>query len=351
MSARLTTSALPPDLGRKSRRASLLSAQTRRMHRTLHLVYSFTCNLSCGHCIFRCRPCEGLTMGIARAKRYIDKAGQVGIRRIVFTGGEPFLYHQEIRILIQYAAQRGMETAVITNAAWASSRNQVRQYLSDLQQRGLESITLSTDRYHLIDVPLENLKNVLAVAEEIGLRAGVKIARLPHDPVAQRLYLSLRNHSSRIRLQEILPVGRASHLRPGLPLKTSSGFLRSGCSTPPVLLPDGHLMTCCNLPARDMRHHDYPFILGNAEMEPLPFLLRKRFGDPILSLLREKGPSLLLALAAESEPGFESLRQALYHSGCDLCFQVFCKLPDKSSLYAALREGTDKQNANCGVPS
>jgi len=290
-------------------------------------------------------------MGIARAKRYIDKAGQVGIRRIVFTGGEPFLYHQEIRILIQYAAQRGMETAVITNAAWASSRNQVRQYLSDLQQRGLESITLSTDRYHLIDVPLENLKNVLAVAEEIGLRAGVKIARLPHDPVAQRLYLSLRNHSSRIRVQEISPLGRAAHLRPALPLKTSCSFLRSGCATPPVLLPDGHLMTCCNLPAQDMRCQDYPFILGNAEREPLPFLLGKRFADPILRLLRDKGPSLLLALAVEAEPRFKCHHQALYHSGCDLCFQVFCKLPNKDFLYAALQERIDKRNENRGVPS
>jgi len=351
MSARLTTSAFPPDLGRDSKRSMLLSAESHNMHSTLHLAYSFACDLSCNHCIFRCGPAGGRTMGIPRAKRYIDQAGRAGIRRIVFTGGEPFLHRRDIRILIQHAARRGIDSALITNAAWASSRNQVREYLWDLQQKGLQSITLSTDRYHLLDVPLEKLKNVLTVAEEIGLRAGVKIARLAHDSVAASLYRSLRNQATKIHVQEISPLGRAAYLRSGLRLKRSTSFLRSGCFTPSVLLPNGDLMTCCNLPAQDMRHEDYPFILGSAERESIRFLLGKRSGDPILTLLRNRGPSLLLALLVHKEPGFRSQHQALYHSGCDLCFHLFCKLPDKYLLYAALREQTEEQNEKGGDPS
>jgi hypothetical protein len=290
-------------------------------------------------------------MGVPQAKRYIDEADQAGIQRVVFTGGEPFLHYRDIRILIQHAARRGMKSALITNATWASSRSQVREYLSDLQQTGLQSITLSTDRYHLLDVPLEKLRNVLIVAEEIGLRAGVKIARLAHDSVADGLYRSLRNYATRIRVQEISPLGRATYLRSGLPLKSSASFLRSGCFTPSVLLPDGDLMTCCNLPAQDMRREDYPFILGNAERESLRFLLGKRSGDPILTLLRNRGPSLLLTLLVHQEPGLKSQHRALYHSGCDLCFHIFCTLPDKHLLYAALQEQTGDREEKGGKPS
>jgi hypothetical protein len=290
-------------------------------------------------------------MGVRQAKSYIDQAGRAGIQRIVFTGGEPFLYHRDIRILVQYAARKGMQSALITNASWGSSRNHVREHLSELKQMGLQSITLSTDRYHLLDVPFEKLKNILIVAEEIGLRAGVKIARLGHDSVAEGLYRALRNHVATIRLQEVSPLGRADSLRSCSSLKSSASFFRSGCFTPSVLLPDGKLMTCCNLPAQDMRHEDYPFILGNAAQESLLSLLVKRSEDPILSLLRNRGPSLLLTLLVHKEPGFNSQNQALYHSGCDLCFHSFCKLSDKRLLYAALQERAQRQKEKDGDPS
>ena len=321
------------------------------MHSTLHLAYSFACDLSCNHCIFRCGPDNGQTMGIAQAKRYIDQAGRGGIRRIVFTGGEPFLHRRDIRTLIQHAARKGMKSALITNGAWASSKTRVREYLSDLHLAGLQSLTLSTDRYHLPDVPLERLQNVLSVAEQIGLRAGVKIARLAHDSVAEGLYRSLRSYSTRIHVQEISPLGRAAYLRSGLPLKAATSLLPSGCNTPSVLLPNGNLMTCCNLPAQDMRQEDYPFILGNAERESIQFLLSKRSRDPILTLLRSRGPSLLLDLLVQKEPGFTSQHRGMYHSGCDLCFHLFCKLADKHPLYAALQEQTGEQNEDWGDPS
>ena len=124
----------------------------------LHLAYSFACNLSCAHCIFRCGPNDHRTMGVHRAKGFIEQAGEAGTRKIVFTGGEPLLHPRELRSLIRHTAAQGMKSALITNAAWASSGTETKAYLSDLKEMGLESITLSTDRYHLLDVPLDNLK-------------------------------------------------------------------------------------------------------------------------------------------------------------------------------------------------
>lgn len=290
-------------------------------------------------------------MGIPRARGFIEQAGQAGIRRIVFTGGEPLLHPRDIRILIRHAAGEGIESALITNGAWASSRTQTKEYLSDLKQTGLRSITLSTDRYHLLEVSQERLKMVLDVAGDLGIRTFVKIARLADDPVAEGLSRSLGSDSTRVCVQEISPVGRGNSLRRAVRLRSPSAFSRPGCRTPPLLLPDGSLLTCCNLPARDMRPTDCPFVLGNAEEVSLQLLLKRRSGDSVLTLLRHFGPGTLLDLLERREPGFSEQHPALYHSGCDLCFHVFCRMPDKRLLYATLGQRSGEHEQALGGPS
>jgi hypothetical protein len=285
-------------------------------------------------------------MGVRRAKAFIEQAGKAGIRRIVFTGGEPLLHPRELRSLIRHTAEQGMKSALITNAAWATSRIGTKACLADLKAIGLDSITLSTDRYHLLEVPLENIRNALDASRDIGLRAGVKIARSGHDPVAEGLYRSLTGNSTRVLLQEISPLGRATALRSAVKLKPAMSFTGPGCLTPPVLLPDGHLLTCCNLPARDVKPTDYPFVLGSVEREPLGSLLDRRSRDPVLTAFRSKGPGTLAALLSIREPAFENADQLPFHSACDLCFRLFCRLQDKRLLYTNLRGQT-----KTGLPS
>jgi hypothetical protein len=288
-------------------------------------------------------------MGVHRAKVFVEQAREAGIRKIVFTGGEPLLHPRELRSLIRHSSAQGMKSALITNAAWASSGTEAKAYLADLKEMGLESITLSTDRYHLLQVPLENLRKALDASREIGLRAGVKIARLRHDPVAEGLYRSLRRSSTRVLVQEIVPLGRATALRSAVKLEPAMSFAGPGCLTPPVLLPDGNLLTCCNLPARDMKPTDYPFLLGSAERESLGSLLARRSRDPVLEFLRSKGPSTLAALLSRREPPLENTDQVPYHSGCDLCFHLFCRLRDKRLLYGALREQSKTEHPSPGA--
>ncbi len=305
-------------------------------HSTLHLAYSFSCNLACGHCIFRCGPDVRGTMGIGRARAFIDQAGRAGIRRIVFTGGEPFLHPRALRTLIEHASGVGIESALITNAAWATSRSRTKGYLAHLQSIGLRSMTVSTDRYHLLFVPLERVRGALRAAMELGLDGGVKISRLAHDPVAEGLCRSLRSKAARVFVQEIVPLGRAASLRAAQRLRPATSFTGAGGLAPPILLPSGDLLSCCNLPARDVRSTDYPFVLGNLEKTSLRTLLARRVRDPLLTTLRTRGPGVLFALLAQREPAFRRRVRSLYQSGCDLCFNLFCKPLDKRMLYDTL---------------
>ncbi|GAG93061.1 unnamed protein product, partial [marine sediment metagenome] len=83
-------------------------------------------------------------MGVHHAKGFIEQAGEAGIQKIVFTGGEPLLHPRELRSLVRHTAEQGMKSALITNAAWASCGVKTKATLADLKEIGLESITLST---------------------------------------------------------------------------------------------------------------------------------------------------------------------------------------------------------------
>jgi len=126
-------------------------------------------------------------------------------------------------------------------------------------------------------------------------------------------------------------------------------FAGPGCLTPPVLLPDGNLLTCCNLPAQDMKPTDYPFVLGSVEKESLGSLLDRRSRDPVLTVLRSKGPSTLAALLSQREPAWGIADHVRYHSACDLCFHLFCRLRDKGVLYATLRDQTRTEHSSLGA--
>ncbi len=290
--------------------------------RTLHLVYSFACNLTCAHCLYRCGPGDRGVMGLERAKDVIDQAAEAGVRRIAFLGGEPFLHPEALRTLIRHAGRNGLVTAAVTNGSWASTPARAAERLGDMAAAGLGAVTLSTDRFHLPGVPLRRIENAVAAAVELGLRVGVKISRFPHDLLAVAILRSLRPLCERIAVQEVSPLGRGEGLRGSVTLRGLEALPASRCSTPPVVLPDGNLVTCCNLPARDLGPDDPPFLLGNLHRTPLRTLLRRRREAPLLAFLRRHGPLPLLGVPAHGGPSPKEGAEGLYHDECDLCFHL-----------------------------
>jgi len=259
-----------------------------------------------------------------RAESYVEQAHQAGIRQIVFNGGEPMLHASAIRSLIRQARNRDIRTALVSNGYWGSTKEKAFRILSDLRQAGLQSLTLSTDRFHLVRIPLKHLVHILLTSRELHIPTGVKIARLAQDPVADGLYRSLRTYTDRIHIQGVSPLGRASLLRKSVPLKQPLSVHRPGCLTPPVLLPSGHVLTCCNLPARDMDLEGSPLVLGSLEDKPLSDLLEERTSSPILAFLRKRGPVPLLSRFQGMAWRSSGMRlPSLVHDGCDLCFRLF----------------------------
>jgi hypothetical protein len=77
---------------------------------------------------------------------------------VVFTGGEPFLLGKELLRCVEYCAEKGLATRIVTNAYWAKSPAIARKMISCYKQSGLTEINLSCDDYHQEFIPLERIK-------------------------------------------------------------------------------------------------------------------------------------------------------------------------------------------------
>lgn len=74
------------------------------------------CNLSCRHCLFGASPAKGRTLAPELLQGALHQALALGCRLFSFTGGEPFLYPEFLRLLGRLLGEnRDVHVAVLTN--------------------------------------------------------------------------------------------------------------------------------------------------------------------------------------------------------------------------------------------
>jgi len=103
---------LPPHRGRRNLALDTLSEFW------FHLLD--TCNLSCSHCLFSCKPGSDENEPNACLDQEVvystvDQAVKLGCRLICFTGGEPFLYPGFVKLLGHLQRHDELQIAVLTN--------------------------------------------------------------------------------------------------------------------------------------------------------------------------------------------------------------------------------------------
>jgi MoaA/NifB/PqqE/SkfB family radical SAM enzyme len=154
---------------------------------TLTLFLSWKCNFFCSHCGFSCGPERNEKMDIQMAKKYIDEASQYKtLNMVAYSGGEPFLYFNEMKELMEYSFNKGLSAGVVTNSSWAHNEKIVCDRLLELKNFGLEEIITSIDDYHLKYVNIKNIENVIKVAVRLGIRVGINILMTLDSIVKQK---------------------------------------------------------------------------------------------------------------------------------------------------------------------
>lgn len=216
----------------------------------LVLLLTEQCNAECDICALCCSPRTKANMELEQAYDYIEQASRIDdFQYVCITGGEPFLYYNDLIKLIKKAKSLNFKIAVTTNGFWGKTKEDSKEIVKSLIDAGLTRMDLSVDEFHSKYIPYDYVKNVLSASYELNLN--VEISSVVTKKSHRLRYIKgiLNEHISNFTIIErpCSPVGRAAQKinEQDLIYKKSACNQRCSSQTSLLIFPDGRAFPCC----------------------------------------------------------------------------------------------------------
>ncbi len=289
------------------------------------------CNLKCPHCITQK---SDATLSKRLAVKALRQCKDIGIKRVGFTGGEPFLTPDFLYALVREAVRQGMLfDRIMTNGVWYNDSASLEEILGKLYKAGYDgSICVSVDAFHRQNlrklllfirtaVSIWNRTDIVSIAYVTGSR-GRETAKMLRDLTV------IRNPPLFIKTVKIdlSPIGKAAKFEEPW---TGRWFKEDHCKGPGnvfFVLPDGSVKPCCGY-ATDLS----ALTIGNIKRDSAYSIIRKARKNRFVRTVFDSG---LAAVRKRAEKiGFRFPGKTGNH--CFFCHYVLTEMP-KSILNKCL---------------
>jgi len=256
----------------------------------IHLLLTYQCNSTCDHCfVYSCPDAKGV-MRISDVREILSEAQRAGnVEWIFFEGGEPFLYYQTMLWGLRVARDCGFKRGIVTNAYWATSVEDAREWLGPISEVGISSLSISDDVYHCG----ENEENLARYAREAATEMGLPAGTITiEDP---KVYLKEIEWKGRPVVEgKVQFKGRAvEKLAAGLPTRPWTEFVKCvdedfSKQSRVHVDPFGYVHVCQGITIGNMRQTPLSRLLVDFEPEAHPICGPLLRGGPA-GLVREYG--------------------------------------------------------------
>lgn len=295
----------------------------------LTFITTNKCTASCKNCCFKCNPKNGERLSFEAMKQYVDAAIKDfnTIKTLVFTGGECFTLGSDLLKIIEYGAEKGLITRVVTNAYWARSFKKTYRLLSDLQNVGLNELNISTGDEHLEWVPLDNIINALSVAVRLNITTVVSVESSEFKNFKKDMLLNdvrLRKYNINACKNIHIFNGHWIYFDEQDKNSPKTNSIISNCSgkrcaslfSSLTICFDNSVISCCGIIPLDNKY----LFLGKADKYSLKELYEYQFDDFIKIWLFTEGPLEILNFCLRHRNLDEF--KGNVHS-CQICSMIF----------------------------
>ncbi len=311
------------------------------------LMLTYRCTIACPHCIVNAGPNRTEEITVHQAGDWIHQiAGYRDgrIKGLALTGGEPFCNPESLSTISSLAESLGLTVSAVTNAFWASSKQQALETLERLP--AVKLLSFSTDIYHQRSIPLERIGNAVWAAERLDRIFNLAVCTENEDDAA---FIQLLNtlqsmiDPDKIRVSITFPAGRAVRRNVEMQHHLSDKPVVSACTMAgsPVIFPNGRVIGCIG-PLITLKS-SHPMALGDLNQQDLGSILDRAEMNPILHSMRIWGPHLLVSLLESS--GYAHLLPKKYISNCicDACFKMLSNPAVVEILQDLLRDDQNRK--------
>lgn len=303
--------------------------------RGLRFRFTYHCNITCQHCHNNSGPrLKSRRIPRETMLAIIAEMPQAGIGHFNVSGGEPFLYLDDVTALIaagRAAGLRGIST--YTNGFWASTDERANKIIERLAQVGFmqgqdDHMLVSAGVYHQEFIAFDR---ILTLARNFYARFGRRVIidfELP--PQAGSLANDVRNQIGAAGLTEqvkllfrrVMPHGRGKDIA-GIAMKTVDG----PCNIIDEIVfdADGSVRPCWGL-----NYENQGVVIERSGPCHLKDLVKRMQNDPILQFLATHPMSDIFTHVTTAQ------KSEGYSGPCDLCQHAVGELRDKEPLQATL---------------
>ncbi len=289
--------------------------------REISIAVSYKCNLSCSHCCSKSyvKSCEKID--ISSIKKIFYDASYIGIKKINITGGEPLLFEKNISDMISLAKKLKIAITITSNGFWGSSSEKAIEKIKELKDNGLNELYLSTDRFHLEFIPLNQIIEISETCKELYLPVIVFVSEILDDDCSNLIKQKLKEKKIPYVCQCTLPFGsNKMYLKKNFKLYTTKVSSIYPCESPlnPFIDPFRDVYMCCS----PIEYNKESFFYLGKIKNSLSEILYKNPQNKIAHFLVTEGPAKLLYQVENllKKKGFR--RKSKYFGKCDLCFQI-----------------------------
>lgn len=140
----------------------------------LHLLLTYKCDSECDHCFLWCGPEAKGTMSIRQVEEILRQARAIQtVNDIYFEGGEPFLFYPVLARGVELARAYGYDVGIVTNAYWATDRDDAVFWLRQLAKMGIADLSISTDEFHGDVESQKNARRAGNAAKSLGIPVAI----------------------------------------------------------------------------------------------------------------------------------------------------------------------------------
>jgi MoaA/NifB/PqqE/SkfB family radical SAM enzyme len=287
----------------------------------LALIYTMKCTSSCKVCGFSCSPKREEKMKYEDALRYINEAKDAGIKVLGITGGEPFLFKDEVLKLCEHAVNRGMKVTLTTNCFWAYNKENTFDVMRKLKEIGVNRFKISCDEFHNEEISYENIKNVLRVAQELDMSVLIGCTVIKTGKRLKDILENIQDEAlgTNFLEQACHPLGRAAKEFEEDEFLYHNN-IPTGCSEKGVItiMPDGKVYPCGSMCGMIKNRE-----IGSAIDKPIKFLIEKAKNNGHNHLLYNYGIKTYYDYLEGNKSDIVVNSNKKFIDGCHACYLLF----------------------------
>lgn len=266
----------------------------------LNIVYTYKCNAECAHCIIESNTQRNEKLDVQVAKEVLSKCRAAGKKYVNFTGGELFLYFDELIEIVGFASSLGYYTAVDTNGFWAKDLKSTYDTLNKLKSVGLNEISPSGDAFHAVYVPTKYIKNIIDVCKDVNLVCEINFYSSGNYDIDKNIFEILNLEKEIYYTEGLIPRGRCNvSIAQNTCEKKYINELTDNSSNFLSVNPIGQVIANVDLSAYNKEFINTPLYIGNFFEESLSSILSKEKNSEFVQAIYNKPYNYLHQLLAQ----------------------------------------------------